>query len=511
MEINYDPLIFGKSQKKSIVGIEINDSEAELFIQKEDGSIDNEKVANRFWLLSNDKLDNNFIRLKGDLHYKWGRQFENWKSYSQARGYYKDRVWGIWDKKEALMVKDGYTFYKGMQINEVSVLAFDIETTGTKITSDTQVLIIANTFRDSKGTITRKMFCYDEYESTKEFIDAWTSWVRKVNPSVIIGHNIYNFDIPMLYHIAKSNKTSLYLGRDGSEIEFGMRESRFRKDGSQTIGYRKVKCYGVQIIDTMFLSIKYDIGRKYESYGLKAIIKHEGLEKENRQFYDASQIKHNYRIPTEWELIKKYAEEDGDDALALYDLMMPPFFYMANSIPKTPQLIVESASGSQINAMLIRSYLQNAHSIPVSDETSNYVGAISLGIPGVYKNCFKQDVSSLYPSIIIQYEIYDKLKDPNKSFLNLVDYFTNYRLTNKKLAKETGNLYYSHLDQSGKILVNSMYGMLAAPGLQFNSPGNAAKITLKGREILSKAIEFATSRNLKYWESKADPEEELNE
>src|SRR6266700_7567109 len=156
---------------------------------------------------------------------------------------------------------------------------------------------------------------------------------------------------------------------------------------------------------------------------------------------------------------------------------------MAQSIPKSFTSIMTSASGSQINSMMIRSYLQEGHSIPKADIPVPFEGAISYGPPGVYRNMLKLDVASLYPSIIREHKICNLQKDTNANFLKLVEYFTLERLKNKKLAKETGNNYYTDLSESQKILINSAYGFLSTNGLNFNSPRHAAEITEKGRQI----------------------------
>jgi DNA polymerase elongation subunit (family B) len=295
-------------------------------------------------------------------------------------------------------------------------------------------------------------------------------------------------------YCAKKAGTELKLGRDGSSLSFRDYESKFRKDGSQFYPYRKIKIYGREIVDTFFLAIRYDVGRKYPSYGLKAIIDFEGLQVEGRQFYDASKIKDNYKDPEEWEKIKKYAEHDADDSLAVYDLMISPYFYMAQSIPKCFQEIICGAAGSQINSILVRAYLQDGHSIPKKSESEKFEGAISLGNPGVYSHVLKVDVASLYPSIMLQYEICDQEKDPNRYFLKMVQYFTEERLKNKALAKDTGKKEYDDLQAAQKILINSMYGFMGANELNFNSPKKAALVTEKGREILSKGMQWVEDK-----------------
>ena len=127
----------------------------------------------------------------------------------------------------------------------------------------------------------------------------------------------------------KYKEGNIKLGRLDKPLYFNKYESKYRIDGSRDLHYHKCQVYGRELVDTMFLAYKYDaVEKKYESYGLKKIIAQEGLEKKDRTFYDASQIRHNYTNPEELEKIKRYAEEDGDDALALYDLMVAPTFYL---------------------------------------------------------------------------------------------------------------------------------------------------------------------------------------
>lgn len=488
-----EELIHGKDRTTGIVCIEQQDGYVEIFKQDNKGDVIVECRPSKYWVLSNKPLNKNFARLKGDLHYKYGVQFSERESFIKARNVWKNEdIYSIFNPKEATMINKGITYYKGLHPKDVSILSFDIETNGLKQDETSKLLLISNTFRKN-GDIVRRLFAYDEFEDEGKMIEAWCNWVQEMNPSIICGHNIFTFDLPYLNFIAEQYGVSLTLGRNKSSLSFNTYESKFRKDGSQDLHYKKISCYGRELIDTLFLSIKYDVAaKKYESYGLKNIIKQEGLEVKDREFYDASQIRFKYKDKVEWEKIKKYCIHDSDDSLALFDLMIPPFFYMAQSIPKSFQLLIESATGSQINALLVRSYLQYAHSIPKATDVYNYEGAISLGIPGVYKNVLKIDVASLYPSIMLQYEVFDKDKDPYGNFLETLKYFTTERLKHKKLYKDTGNKYHDDVSGAYKILINSFYGFLGSSGLSFNSCKNAEFVTAKGREILQQTIEWAT-------------------
>lgn len=485
-------IIFGKSELSNVVSIEPNDDYLEVFIQDHAGDVRSQFINNWYWILANKKIDKSWVKLKGGLHYKYGRQVRKIYDYYNVKNSLKDvDHYSVADLRENSLISRGITYYKGLSPKDVSILSFDIETTGTEHNDDSKLLLIANTFRKKNGDLVRKQFAYDDFADEGEMITAWANWVREVDPSILCGHNILIFDLPYIQYIADRHNVDVNLGRDGSKVKFNKRESQFRVDGNRDQSFLNLRIYGREVCDTYMLAIKHDItNKKYESYGLKNIIKQEGLEDPNRTFYDASTIRFNYKIPEEWVKIKAYAKDDGDDALKLYDLMSAPYFYMNQSIPKCFQQMILSASGSQINSLLVRSYLQDGHSIPKADYTSDFMGAISQGSPGIYNNCFKVDVSSLYPSIILQYQLYDKDKDPNANFLKFVDYFTTERLKNKKLAEETKDPYYLNLSNAQKILANSGYGFTSSKGLNFNSPHIAEFITRKGREILTRTMEW---------------------
>src|ERR1019366_4337744 len=126
--------------------------------------------------------------------------------------------------EECFLLCEGATYYKGMKANEVSILSFDIETSGLVLDETSKVFLISNTFR-SGDKIIRKLFSIDAYPNQREMIIDWCDWVRKVNPSILCGHNILSYDLPYLKHVQQDD---LDLGRDGSSAEFSERTSKFR-------------------------------------------------------------------------------------------------------------------------------------------------------------------------------------------------------------------------------------------------------------------------------------------
>jgi hypothetical protein len=159
--MSYNKLIYGKNNKERIVGVEPEDGFCTLFLEDKNGDVQQEVVQNRWWLLSNKKLGNNWNTLKGNLHYKYGKQFIEREEFLKVKNYRRnDDIFTIFDPKESFLVNFGYTYFKGMKHKDVSILSFDIEAVGLEHNKDSKVLIISNTFRNKKGLV-RKMFTYD--------------------------------------------------------------------------------------------------------------------------------------------------------------------------------------------------------------------------------------------------------------------------------------------------------------------------------------------------------------
>ncbi len=499
-------LIFGYNNLERIVSVEPMEGKLIIFKEMKDSTIQIEELELDYWFLTHDLLSEKQMKLNGNQWYRYMATFSSFDEKEAAKkkvlksGYFKDNIYQMYDKKEASLVRNGMTYFKGMKDpSEISILSVDIESDGLKQTNNSEIYLITNTFR-KQNKITQKYFDLSNFKNQKEMIDSWCNWVREVDPSIVIGHNFYMYDLPYLNHVAEINGTELLLGRDGSTIKFNTYESKKRKDGSQDYMYKKAWIFGREIICSLFMSIDYDIGRNFTSYALKQVVKDLGMEKFDRSYVDASQIKTYYKNrqkdPEMWQKVIQYGIEDSEDPIKLFDIMIPAKFFFTQSVSKSFQEMCTSASGSQLNNIMVRSYLQNGNSIAKSSPSKPFKGAISIGFPGFYKNVVRWDAAALYPSIMRQHKLYDKVKDPNAKFIDLVEYFTLERLLNKKLAKETGLQYYKDLEQTMKVSINSCYGFLGTPGLNYNYPDGAEFITTKGRELLERMIKWASGKTL---------------
>ena len=481
----YDPLIFGKDSTEYITNISFKDNKIYKYLST--GTVIEEDYQP--WYLN---INREGTKLKGPQFYNYINHVD-FNEYSELSSRWDKSKWFPRSIEEGYMMLTGTTLFKNMKISEVSLHSFDIETTGVDPEDkNAKVLLISNTVKKN-GTLTNRLFDIKDYDSEESMVNDWGAFVRESNCDVLIGHNIFSFDLPYLA------RYELNIGRDGSSLKFSEKSSKKRKDGSQSYEYHEAYCHGRSIVDSMFLSITYDIGRAFPSYGLKPIEKHLKLVDENRIEWDFDKYPARLIIDNEelWAKFREYCKQDSDSPIKMFEIMAPSFFYMNQSVPKTFQQMINEATGSQLDSMMIRSYLQDGNSIPKTSPKVEFEGAISMGIPGVYTAGRKIDIVSMYPSIMLEYDIYDKQKDPNKHLIKILEYFRNERIFNKKRFKETSDKYFDDLQGSQKIAINSLYGYLGAGYLLFNYPEGAAEVTRHGREIIQNAILWATGYSIK--------------
>lgn len=507
-----DDVINGKNKESNIVNISVKNNKAYIYKEYGDKVVCEEKPF-KFFALAPTKLNSSFDKLKGSSYYNYIKYYSEKELLEVKSKLYKSDCYFINHAVESYMMMEGYTYHKDMKLKDVSIMSFDIETTGVNPhAKDARILCIGNTVRRGDKYF-RRMFRCDKYKNNGEMLLAWAEYVRQSNPSVITGYNIVMFDLPYLLAEADRFKVDLDIGRDGSAMRFEKRTKprSFRKDGSQEYDYHRVEAFGREIVDMWMVTIKFDVvAKKYDSYALKHIIKIEGMEKEGRTFYDASKIKEDWNDESKRDDICNYCMDDSEDPIKLADMMLTPSFLFTSYIPKPFQCMIESNTGGQINSLMMRSYLQEGWAVPKGDETTKFQGAISEGFPGIYKNVLKFDVSSLYPSIMRQYEIKPR-KDYLGNFLKMLEYFTLQRIKNKRIAKELKDTYHDDLQNMQKIGINSSYGFLTTQGLNFNDMDAGSSVTRYGREVLEKSILWASGRTYRDLvpETKEDEDETI--
>ncbi len=443
--------------------------------------------------------------LAGSNPYTYAVFFHSWTDCLKARDHLRKSTGALPSSPQApylflsdpvhqFLMLSGKTLFKNLAYPDLHRLAIDIETgctPGFEFSNaerpGDQILSIA--LADNKG---REDVLFAGQLTEREMLETLGERIRSIDPDVIEGHNLFNFDLEYILARARMHRVPLRWGRDGSEPR--ARRSRFTV-AERIIDFTRVDLFGRHVVDTLFLLQYYDVAaRELESYGLKSAALHFGLSEEDRTVIDGGQVQ--WAFENDPESLKKYNLDDARETLALSELLGYSFFLQARIFPFSYQNIFLRGNATKINALFLREYLRQKTSIPRPQGRGDYEGGYTdVFVQGVVKNVVHCDVASLYPSIMLTFDLKPK-GDTLSIFLPLLGALRSFRLEAKKLAQESppghDRDYYQALQQTFKVLINSFYGYLGTDIHHFADPTLAAEVTRKGREIIRAMLEWLT-------------------
>lgn len=478
----YDPVLFGADPTPRIVAIEPGEAAMAIWRRLEDGRVERSQEPYRPWLLTrapNPLLGGDVQELEGE-GFRYLYEFASLTEYRAALAHLRENhvehLTASTPARLALM-QSGKTLFKGMRFDDVVRMQIDIETrTLDPRDPDAGILLIA--VADNRGL--KEVLTGSEAEMLQDL----ARLVQSRDPDVIEGHNIHGFDLPYLMERARALGIPLVLGRDGAEAH----RERLRNCAIGAINRPFVPAAvpGRHVVDTYLCVQRYDWARgALASYGLKEVARVLGISHADRIEVPRDQMGRLFREDPD--LIREYALQDVVETARLAELVTPTEFYMVQMTPDTYSSSAVSGSGERINAIFVRAYLANRRAIPTPQEPRPFPGGYTdVRRTGVIRRVVKADVESLYPSIMLSMDI-KPASDALGIFLPALASLTNRRLQAKqKMASSQGaeRAYWEGLQNSFKVLINSFYGYLGAPGFNFNDYTAAERVTQEGRRIV---------------------------
>ncbi|MEM1684684.1 MAG: DNA-directed DNA polymerase, partial [Nanopusillaceae archaeon] len=350
--------------------------------------------------------------------------------------------------------------------------------------------------------------------------------IKDLDPDVLVGYNSHNFDLNYLYERCKKINFRFSFGWD----EKGIILTKKREED------RRYKISGIQHVDLfIFLSNIFSGQLKSETLSLDSVAKEIlGYGKEEM---DLNMIR-NALKQKDFSSIVKYNQRDVEITYKLYKHFEPILIELSKITGQSLYETSLSTYGTLIENYLIKKsrelgeIVPNKPKIEEIEERSKktYTGAFVLEPePGFYKNIAVFDFRSLYPSIMIAYNIspdtlncdHDYCKqdsieiETNEGKMNvwfcknrkgyvptILDEIFRERSELKKKLKQK-NLDYTELkildakQYALKILLNSMYGYLGFSASRWYCINCAAAITAYGRQFIKKTIEYLEKRGFK--------------
>ncbi len=399
-----------------------------------------------------------------------------------------------------------------------NILCFDIETyneRGMSNPSKDPCLMISYAGRvDGKkieGVLTYKNFgsFVTVFENEKQMIKGFADLLRKNRIDLVSGYNSDVFDLPYLVERCRVLGLKAVFGRDKSSV----RLSKGIKKTAKIAGRIHVDVFKIVSFLNMIGSVKLH-RLTLESAATELV----GFKKK-------MVVKKNiYELWNEGDsTLAEYCLDDSHACLALLDFVTPLEF----EISKLSGILLfdasRNAASSFVESILLRKSFENNAIIPSLPKAESFTeryanpiqGAfVKMPNPGIYENIAVLDFKSLYPSIIISYNI-----DPSTFNYECGDYFTSPQGhkfckarkgliptvleslisarsdVKKEMNKhELESVEYKSLfarQWALKIIANAVYGYLVYPRSRYYCRECGESITAIARKSITDAMNLA--------------------
>ena len=374
--------------------------------------------------------------------------------------------------------------------NNLKVLSLDIESN--KETEEIYCISIIcennkETFINSGKKFKNAKSCKDEEELLEKFVDK----IIEIDPDIITGWNVIDFDLDLLYKRCKKHKIEFLIGRDNSKPKIKKGDSFFIES--------KADITGRQVLDSLHLLRVSFI--KVEDYKLdtvaqailgdKKLIQSTGKEKYKE--IDELYLNNQQRLID-------YNFKDADLVLRILEKTRVLELTILRSMLTGMPLNRVNASIASLDSL----YLKETRKRKIAAPTGKFVdkqerikgGYVKEGIPGIYDYILILDFKSLYPSMMRTFNIdpYSYVKDCKGKNLIKAPNGACFRNENGILPEILTKLYHERekaikgkddlTKHAIKILSNSFFGVLANQNCRFFDNNIANAITYFGQYII---------------------------
>src|SRR6185295_9961367 len=453
----------------------------------------------------------NAQKLTGDLRYNWLVTVDSWKELIALRNGLKKAgrsFFALSDPVQHYLTHTGRTLFKQLPFEELRRLQLEVlsPTGESDLAQASQTHIASIALSDNSDW--EELIIVDPKnadESEHDAIKRLTSIIKERDPDVIEGHDLFRFDLPYLVARARKAKSKLDWGRSGGFLR--SRPSRLQI-AEKTIDYPKFSVEGRHFVDTFLLAQFYDVGlRTLSGFERVDVARHFGFcDSEELSALTGKELERAYAKGSE--KFRKRAICAVRETRAVSDLLSPSYFIQAQIFPYNYQDVIVRGNATRINALFLREYFRQRHSIPEMPMVRSFEGGYTdIFFTGVARNVWHCDIASLYPSVMLQFDCFPAT-DQLQIFRHLLTDLRTFRLEAKasmRAAKDRAQQQHFHaLQNTFKILINSFYGYLGFAQGHFADFDAAARVTQIGRDLLKKMIDWLNAHGAKVIEVDTD-------
>ncbi len=335
-----------------------------------------------------------------------------------------------------------------------------------------------------------------QMNSERELISAFVQKIRQLDPDVIMGWNIVNFDLRCLQDFCDRLKMPLELGRNAEPISW--RKSRDSNDRYYALLPGRAVLDGIELMR----SATY----QFENFSLEHVSRkllHRGklVEDVDQRGQEITELFENDKSA-----LARYNLEDCRLVWDIFEKEALIAFAMERSLLTGLELDRYGGSVAAFDFLYLPRLHRKGFVAPFVDQST--VSNVSPGgyvmgsIPGIHENVIVLDFKSLYPSIIRTFHVdplalavaaseddpiegYDGGKFSRKEYILPELISTLWSARDKAKANDN-----AVLSQAIKIIMNSFYGILGTVGCRFLDSRLVSSITKRGHEILIQSKNF---------------------
>ena len=391
--------------------------------------------------------------------------------------------------EQQYLMQTGRTLFKGMAFEDLVRLQLDIEVyspAGFPQATVPEHKIILVALSDSTGW---SRLVGDPGMTEDEVLRETMDLVKERDPDVVEGHNIQSFDFPYLFERCRRHGVPVDIGRDGSTPRTYPTSMRFAE---RQVEFEAVEIAGRHVIDTLHQVMAFDVfKRDLPNYTLKGAARYFGFAPEGRTYVPGDQIAEVW--DTDPHRLMEYAIDDATETERLAAHLSGSTFYLTQMVPMPYGQAARTGPAAKVESLFVRGYLHARHALPRADFGSQVVGGYTdVFVTGVVGPVVYADVESLYPSIMLNYDVQPK-DDALGLFPRLLQRLTDLRFETKDAMREAEGHGRAELDarQSAyKIVINSFYGNMGFGYALFNDFAEADRVAATGQELLRQIMKL---------------------
>ncbi len=385
---------------------------------------------------------------------------------------------------------------------------------------------IAITTKQNGEYIDKRCFGYKtEFDSEKEMLEAFVKHLKKLNPDVITGWNIFGFDLEYIYNrMVTCNCTDYVLGRLlDDNIQLTVKNLSSNALGNNTL--KMVKMTGRYIFD-MYQEIKRE--HKFESYSLNNVSKI--LLGDQKLDMPVKEIFSRFESGKGLDEVAEYCIKDTElphaisEKLSLFQSLVE----MAKACWVPLNYLSERGQQIKVFSQLAYTARELGFMIPTirnrDPQNGGYQGATVLEAQtgAYYEPITALDFASLYPSIMCAHNLCYSTYVMDQRYMNIpgvtyerfgphvfalekngkrvpsllpviLERLKVYRKEAKKKMEEVPELYnvYNGKQLAYKISMNSVYGFTGAvtKGM-LPLMAIAETVTMRGRQMIEQSKNY---------------------